>query len=41
MRDALDIDIDKDDVGKLMKVTSELANILAASILTMKGRKQI
>jgi len=39
LRDALDAD--KIEIGKLMKETSELAKILAASILTMKGRKQI
>jgi four helix bundle protein len=39
LRDALDVD--KVVVGKLMKETSELAKILAASLITMKGRKQI
>jgi four helix bundle protein len=39
LRDALDAD--KNEIGKLMKETSELAKILAASVLTMKGRKQI
>jgi four helix bundle protein len=39
LRDALDAD--KTEIRKLMKETSELAKILAASCLTMKGRKQI
>jgi four helix bundle protein len=39
LRDALDAD--KTTISKLMKETSELAKILAASCLTMKGRKQI
>jgi four helix bundle protein len=39
LRNALDVN--KDDIGKLMKETAELANILAASIITMKGKKQI
>ena len=39
MRDALDTD--KDTVSKLMKEADELAKILAASLITMKGRKQI
>jgi four helix bundle protein len=38
-RDALDVN--KNDISKLMKETTELANILAASIITMKGKKQI
>jgi four helix bundle protein len=38
-RDALNAD--KNDTNKLLKETSELAKILAASLLTMKGRKQI
>jgi four helix bundle protein len=39
LRDALDVE--KDEVNKLLKETGELANILAASLLTMKGKKQI
>jgi hypothetical protein len=39
LKDALDAD--KTEIGKLMKDTTELAKILAASLLTMKGRKQI
>jgi hypothetical protein len=39
LRDALDAD--KTEIAKLMKETSELAKILAASCLTMKGKKQI
>jgi four helix bundle protein len=39
LRDALDAD--KDEINKLLKETNELANILAASLLTMKGKKQI
>jgi four helix bundle protein len=39
LRDAFDVD--KVEIGKLMKETSEPAKILAASILSMKGRKQI
>jgi four helix bundle protein len=39
LRDALDAD--KTDISKLMKETTELAKILAASLITMKGRKQI
>ncbi len=39
LRDALDAD--KNDINKLMKETAELAKILAASLITMKGRKQI
>ncbi len=30
---------DKDTVNKLLKETTEIANILATSILTLKGRK--
>jgi four helix bundle protein len=39
LRDALDAD--KTRVNALMKETSELAKILAASVLTMKDKKQI
>jgi four helix bundle protein len=39
LRDALDAD--KTETNKLMHETTELAKILAASIITMKGRKQI
>ena len=39
MRDALDAD--KGEIGKLMKEADELAKILAASLITMKGRKQV
>ena len=39
LRDALDVD--KIEVNKLLKETGELANILAASLLTMKSKKQI
>jgi four helix bundle protein len=39
LRDALDID--KNEINKLLKETGELANILAASVLTMKGKKQV
>jgi four helix bundle protein len=39
LRDALDGD--RNEINKLLKETSELANILAASLLTMKGKKQI
>ncbi len=39
LRDALDAD--KSEINKLLKETSQLANILAASLLTMKGKKQI
>jgi four helix bundle protein len=39
LRDALDID--KNRIHKLLKETAEIANILAASILTMKGKKQV
>jgi four helix bundle protein len=39
LRDALDAK--KTEISKLMKETSELAKILTASLLTMKGRKQI
>jgi four helix bundle protein len=39
LRDALDTDATP--INKLLKETVELANILAASLLTMKGKKQI
>jgi four helix bundle protein len=39
LRDALEAD--KIEVNKLLKETGEIANILAASLLTMKGKKQI
>jgi four helix bundle protein len=39
LRDALDAD--KHEIGILMKETSELAKILAASLLTMKGKNKI
>ena len=39
LRDALDVD--RVEISKLMKETTELAKILAASLLTMKGKKQI
>jgi four helix bundle protein len=39
MRDALNAD--KSEINKLLKETGELARISAASLLTMKGRKQI
>jgi len=39
LRDALDAD--KTGVNTLMKETSELAKILAASALTMKGKNKI
>jgi len=39
LRDALDVD--KDRVNKLLKEAIELSNILAASLLTMKGKKQL
>jgi four helix bundle protein len=39
LRDALDID--KNKTNKLLKETGELANILAASILTMKDKRKI
>jgi len=39
MRDALDTD--KSEINKLLKETTELAKILAASLITMKGKKQI
>ncbi len=38
MRDALDVN--KDEVYKLMKKTTELAKILAASLITMKGKNK-
>jgi four helix bundle protein len=37
LRDALDVD--KARINKLLKETGELSNILAASVLTMKGKK--
>jgi four helix bundle protein len=37
LRDALDVD--KIEVNKLLKETGELAKILAASLLTMKGKR--
>jgi four helix bundle protein len=39
LRDALDAD--KTEINKLMKETNELAKILATSLITMKGRRQI
>jgi four helix bundle protein len=39
LRDALGAD--KDEINKLLKESSELANILAASLITMKGKKQV
>jgi len=39
LRDALDED--KSEVIELLKEAGELASILAASLLTMKGKKQI
>ena len=39
LRDALEAD--KGEVNKLLKETGELANILAASLLTMKNKRQI
>lgn len=39
LRDALDVD--KIEINKLLKETGELANIMAASLLTMKGKKQV
>jgi len=39
LRDALDAD--KNEINRLMKETTELAKILAASLLTMKGNKKI
>jgi four helix bundle protein len=39
LRDALEGD--KVEISELMKETTELAKILAASVLTMKGKKQI
>ncbi len=35
------LDADKNQISKLMRETTELAKILAASLITMKGRKQI
>jgi four helix bundle protein len=39
LRDALEVD--KVEINKLLKETTELANILAASLLTMKEKRQI
>ena len=39
LRDALDAD--KNEINKLLKETGELANILAASIITMKDKRKI
>lgn len=39
LRDALDID--GIEINRLLKETGEIANILAASLLTMKEKKQI
>jgi len=39
LRDALDAD--KTETNKLMHETTELAKILAASVITMKGKNQI
>jgi four helix bundle protein len=39
LRDALDAD--KTEVSNLMKETTELAKILAASLITVKGKKQV
>jgi four helix bundle protein len=39
MRDALDVN--KNEINKLMKETTELAKILAASLITMKGKNKI
>jgi four helix bundle protein len=39
LRDALGVE--KTEINKLLKETTELANILAASLLTMKGKNQI
>jgi four helix bundle protein len=39
LRDALDVDNNK--INKLLKETGELANILAASLLTMKDKRKI
>jgi len=38
-RDALDVD--RTTINKLLNENIEIANILAASLLTMKGKKQI
>ena len=35
------LDVDKIEINKLLIETGELANILAASLLTMKSKKQI
>jgi len=37
LRDALDAD--PNEINKLLRETGEIANILAASLLTMKGKK--
>jgi four helix bundle protein len=39
LRDALEVD--KNEINKLLRETGEIANILAASLLTMKGKKQV
>jgi four helix bundle protein len=39
LRDALDAD--KNEIGKTLKEASELAKILAASLITMKGKNKI
>jgi len=39
LRDALEAD--KNKINKLLRESAEIANILAASILTMKGKTQV
>ena len=39
LRDALDVD--KNEINKVLWETGEIANILAASLITMKGKRQI
>jgi len=39
LRDALEAN--KNKINKLLRESAEIANILAASILTMKGKKQV
>jgi len=39
LRDALEVD--KIEVNRLLKDTGEIANIIAASLLTMKGKNKI
>jgi four helix bundle protein len=39
LRDALDVEVAT--INNLLKETGEIANIIAASLLTMKGKKQI